>query len=164
MRRFSGTWFLCVTLKCAAVYLSLDFFLQPFADPSRILNWPRHLVDTFLTGAIWYVLAEILRLSANAEAYSRAVYGTLRKKSDRPNTQAAAMPPTFPLPENNLQYSAPVRYQRDTQRRYSTAPVRSVTVLKPRSEHEVHPARPAGSVVPYEKLDPSADQPLPFDD
>lgn len=34
----------------------------------------------------------------------------------------------------------------------------------PRSEYELRPARPSGSVVPYEKLDPSPDQPLPFDD
>jgi len=160
MERVSATWFLCVTLKCAAIFASVEFFLRPFADLSLRLNWPRHLIDSFLTGALWYVMAEILRMAANAEAYSRAVYGTLRKKSDRPNTQAASTPPVFPLPEDNLQYSPPERYQR----RNPTAPVRRVTVLKPRSEYALRPARPSGNVEPYEKLDVSAERPLPFDD
>lgn len=191
MKRFSAIWYLYIFLKAGAVYIAaaaawniLTTFPTDYDIVTiRILGIPLVIgraVYMFATG-LWMLLSgltasaaliaisEILRISANTEAYARATYSVSRKRPTAPRAavyeetvpvthhrrEQPVTPPIFELRApsmNDLQFSPPERYRRQ-QLRAQGAPTRRVTVFRNRRENTVHEPRPSGHVEVVDWLD-----------
>lgn len=204
MKQFSAIWYLHLFLKISAIYIAvaaawnvLTSFPTDFDTTTiRILGVPLvigravHMVTTALgmllsglaASAALIALSEILRFSANTEAYARATYRAAHKRAPVPRVviseetmptthhrrEQPVTPPIFEVREptmTDLQFSPPERYRRQ-QLRAQGAPTRRVTVFRSRRDNVNHEPRPAGHVEVVDWLDGdnSADfRRIPFD-
>lgn len=202
MKQFSAVWLLYVFLRgmavCVAVIAAWDMLavLPPDFVPStvRLLGVPvainpvLHMLVTALwilfsglaASAVLLALSEILRISANAEAFARASYSLSRKRpaaAHRVAVSEETVPimrrpvpvaaPDFEMREpdlSDLQFSPPDRYRRQ-QLRAQGAPARRVTVFRGRRDNVVHAPRPAGHVEVVDWLDADSEdfRRIPFD-
>lgn len=153
-----------VTVPVFNMRLQVNTFIYAFLT----VVW-RLITGLAVSAALW-AFAQALHMVANTEAYARGTYSLTRKRPaaadssiDKNRPLAAPPLPVFdnrePTPDD-LQYSPPLRHR--LQQRMPTSPVRRVTVLRDRAEHEERPPRPVGTWEVVDSLDgkPSA---LPFD-
>lgn len=191
MKQFSAIWYLCVFLKTAAVYIAvaaafnvLTAFPSDFDSATiRILGVPLvigralymlmtalwMLLSGFAASAVLLATSEILRITANTEAFARATYSVSRKRPSVPKVHVSeetvpviplrreqpSTPPIFEIRQptsNDLQFSPPERYRRQ-QLRAQGAPTRRVTVFRNRRDNVIHEPRPAGHVEVVDWLD-----------
>jgi hypothetical protein len=204
VKKFSAIWYLCVFLKAAAVYIAIAASLNVLtALPVDVDSATIHILGVPLvigravymvmtavwilltglaTSAALFAISEILRITANTEAFARATYSTSRKRPTAPNAivsedtvpivprrrEQAITPPIFEIRQptsNDLQFSPPERYRRQ-QLRAQGAPARRVTVFRSRRDNVVHEPRPAGHIEVVDWLDGDKDgdfKRIPFD-
>ena len=112
-----------------------------------------------------WAIAELLRVASNAEAYSRALYTSLRRRrtEDRPEPRKPLVP--IRRPDTTGDASAVRRRRWGDGSNYEDAPVirRGAPVLRERIPSSVRPPRPTGDIDVIETVEAPPEQPLPFD-
>lgn len=206
MKRFSAIWYVCLFLKVSALYVAISTLIGagfvglvgPSTSPvsmtflgginiviDKTLYVVALIIWKIITGlahaAIFLAISELLRISANTEAFARATYGASRKRPAAPRATVSdetvpvtsrqrdqpRTPPIFEIHEptmTDLQFSPPERYRRQ-QLRAQGAPTRRVTVFRNRRDNVEHEPRPAGHFEIVDWLDGSSEdfRRIPFD-